>query len=490
MSKKIEAIDSALIITDTVSGLIEVSQPAKELWYNEEELQGLRIKFESIRFLSESTEFKLYPPFDLSQAVNGSLTPFSESTFRDFCTANLGKSSPDGGAGLTNVVDINSASDFPAAVGGVRELVPNIGDAITYRIAADNIDMGSDRFTVTSGDIVIIGMHRTESTLISTTTGTFITCVDGAFFPEFIGFDCPNAKVIDFSVPTASFKSLVLDNVIIRNCDTIATISGAFSTSFRTLTVSTTATGGVTWVGTGNGQFNMSNSLGFSWSGTLFDLGTATFNVIDIGSGNRFLSPAGTTILSGATGSANLNATGRALVDNNLFNGVGAALSGIDTMDLKWNFSGNTFVDGTTLNSRQLADSYLTSTQAVTIGTAGLYVPIAGTNWSSDISDRFTVSSAGLITYIGLANIEIEAMAFSTIELSSGGADKICSKIAINGVVQDKTMSCTENNTPSGVSSVGLFTISTGDTIQTFIGNEDTTGNIDVSESSLIVKGG
>ena len=32
MAKKIEIIGSALVVTDTVSGLIEVSQPSKDAW--------------------------------------------------------------------------------------------------------------------------------------------------------------------------------------------------------------------------------------------------------------------------------------------------------------------------------------------------------------------------------------------------------------------------------------------------------------------------
>jgi hypothetical protein len=255
-------------------------------------------------------------------------------------------------------------------------------------------------------------------------------------------------------------------------------------------------TSGILWTGTGASQINMSNVLALSWTGTLFDLGTATFDIIDIGSGCRFVSPNGTTILSGMSSSGNLKTGGRALVGSNLFNGIGTALSGIDTMDLKWQFTGNTFVDGTTLNSRQLADCYLTASRTVSIGggNQGVYTPVGGSNWVSDIDDRFTVSTAGIIEYIGIRNIEAEFMVFSTVEKQGGGSDKICSKIAIDTgsgfVVQDKTMGCTENSTPTGITSVGLFTLSTGDKLQLFVSNEDGTSNIIVSGSTGIIKGG
>ena len=64
--------------------------------------------------------------------------------------------------------------------------------------------------------------------------------------------------------------------------------------------------------------------------GTLIDLGTTTFDIISIATGSRFISPIGTTILSGLSNSGNLNVDGRGIVDGNLFNGSGTALSGID----------------------------------------------------------------------------------------------------------------------------------------------------------------
>jgi hypothetical protein len=180
---------------------------------------------------------------------------------------------------------------------------------------------------------------------------------------------------------------------------------------------------------------------------------------------------------------------GRGLVEGNIFNGLGTALSGITTEDLQWNFQGNAFVDGTTSNTRNDADSFLTGTTTVTIGSIGVYVAVGGANWDSSISERFTTSTAGLFTYIGLGNLEIEIIASSTVEKVGGGADKICSKIAINGTVQDRSIGCTENATPTGVISLGFFNVSTGDTIQLFVGNEDSTANVVVSESNILIKG-
>ena len=394
---------------------------------------------------------------------------------------------------LTNVVHVNNPSDFPAAVGGVRELIP-VGVAfITYLIAADDIDMGSDRFTVTDGQVVIRGTHRTASMTTTTATGNMFTCVDGSFFAEFINFDCVNAKVLDFSTPTTTFQSVVFDNVVIRDCDSLWTIDGAFTTSLRTFTVVSTQTGGGLWTGSDNSQINISNSFATDWTGTLFDLGTATFDIIDWAAGNRFVAPSGATILSGAAASANFNAGGRGLIDNTLFNGLGTALNVIDTEDLQWDFKNNIFADNSTKNTEVVTDAFLTSSKTVTVGggNQGVYLPVGGVNWSTDISKRFTISTSGIAEYIGLETIDIIASVGSTVSKSGGGADQICSKIAIDTgsgfVVSDKTIGCTENTTPTGILSSGLFEIKTGDKIQLFVVNEGGTSDIIVANANMII---
>jgi hypothetical protein len=367
--------------------------------------------------------------------------------------------------------------------------VPSPGVDVVYLVGALDVDVGANRFTVTGGDVVIRGIHRTASKITSSTTGTLFTSSEAGFFQEFLIIDCPNAKVFDFASSTG-LHSFANQNLIVIGCDSLGTIAGAFTTSLRTLTVVNTLTSGFLWTGTLGNQINISNFFGSGWAGTLLDLGTATFALVNISGDNRFVSPVGTTILSGLTASGNLTASGRGLVSGNIFNGLGAALNGIDTLDLRWEFKSNVFVDGTTQNSRQLADAFLTSSETVTIGSIGVYVAVGGSNWSSDITDRFTVSTTGLATYIGLNTIDVEVSIVSTVEKVGGGADKIGSKIAINGTVQNKTIGVTENATATGLSSIGLFTLVTGDTLQLFVGNEDSTANIIVSQSTAIVKGG
>lgn len=94
MSKKIEIIGTALTVTDTVSGIIEVSQPAKDFWYKEVDLQIGRIAFFDANGVKGDGQIPL-EFITLSSAVDSGLVAFNETTFRAFCTDSLGKSSPD-----------------------------------------------------------------------------------------------------------------------------------------------------------------------------------------------------------------------------------------------------------------------------------------------------------------------------------------------------------------------------------------------------------
>ena len=296
---------------------------------------------------------------NLLSPQNGEVVFNTDTGENEYWNGSIWKGEGDGvESQLDNVVYVNSAADFPAAVGGVRELSIGSGVPVTYLIAATNIDIGSDRFTITDSDVVIRGTHRTGSQITTTNATTMFTSVNSNFFAEFVGFTCASAKWLDFSVPDLSLKNFANKNTIIYDCTSVATIDGAFTSSLRTFTVINASVSGLLWTGI-HSQINISQMLGVAWAGNLLDLGTATFEIINILVGSRFLSPVGTTILSGLTNSGNLVTGGRAIVDGNLFNGLGTPLNGIDTEDLQWDFKGNIFADNSTHNTEVVAGDYL-----------------------------------------------------------------------------------------------------------------------------------
>jgi hypothetical protein len=231
--------------------------------------------------------------------------------------------------------------------------------------------------------------------------------------------------------------------------------------------------------------------LGVGWVGNLLDLGTALFEIIDIVSGSRWISPVGTNILSGLPNSGNLIAGGRGIVEGNLFNGDGVALDGIDVDDLLWNFLGNTFADNTTRNTLAAADVYLTSAQTVTVTVQATDYIINGINWESSLGARFTVGTDGVCEYLGMETIGISISATSTVQKVGGGSNQICTKIGIDHgsgyVIYDRSVGCTQSTEPTGVVSAGYFTIGEGDKIALFVANEDGTSDIIVEQSTMLM---
>ena len=118
-----------------------------------------------------------------------------------------------------------------------------------------------------------------------------------------------------------------------------------------------------------------------------------------------------------------------------------------------------------------------------------MYVPIAGTNWTSDVENRFTTDTAGLVTFIGLEDEDVFVSATATLEKVGGGADLIATRIAINGTTSAKTGGGTESTAPTQTTSQGLFTLSTGDTIQLYAANTGSTADITVTIANMIMSG-
>ena len=109
MSKKIEILGKALVVTDTVSTLVELSQPPVRTWYKEGDLKNGRISFYDLDSTDDvGGSFK---SIALSDAVDGSLVAFTEATFRTFCLDNLGFNPGVSASSTTTNVTTKTADD-------------------------------------------------------------------------------------------------------------------------------------------------------------------------------------------------------------------------------------------------------------------------------------------------------------------------------------------------------------------------------------------
>lgn len=88
MSKRIEIIDYALVVTDTVTSEVLVDVPKSSVYYKPNRLvdDGLIVFYN----IDIEDKYAYNPaPIKLSEAVDSTLTSFTESTFEDFCRQNL-----------------------------------------------------------------------------------------------------------------------------------------------------------------------------------------------------------------------------------------------------------------------------------------------------------------------------------------------------------------------------------------------------------------
>jgi len=393
-----------------------------------------------------------------------------------------------------DAIVINTLEDFPTPIGGVIELCPGGLDQ-SYLVAVKNVDISPNVFSITTGTAYFRGYHPNESRITSSSTDPLVTVDNGAFRFDDMQWDCPNGDFMDFTGNGVStFFVWGIGNII--SCQNVAlNITGCISSTVNRTVFLATSAGGFSFSGTDNGIISIKDatfglSSGFlGWEGNMFDLGTATFNTIEFNN-NKIFPQTGDVFLDGATLGANLKAGGTANLTGNLFNGAGNSVVNITGQDDGWLFAGNNFNDGVR-NTRTSADTFLTSSETVTISASGTYVPVEGVNWESDVANHFTEDSAGILTYTGRPD-SIGVMATATIDKVGGGSDKLCCQIAIDSgsgfVPQSKSISCTDNTTPATVVCQGLFELATGDKLQLFTANTQSTSNVIVSEANMVAK--
>jgi len=195
---------------------------------------------------------------------------------------------------------------------------------------------------------------------------------------------------------------------------------------------------------------------------------------------------AGSIWLSWLANNGNLTAWLQGRVLSNAYIWVITPLNNISSSNVQWEILNSPPV----ANSSKTADAFLTAQETVTIGTIGVFVPINWTNWASDVSERFTVSTAWLITYNWLTATKIQVIITSTVSKVWWWSDEINLAIAINGTEQTKTISGTENSTPTSVTALWVFTVNPTDTIQAFVANQWSTSNIIVDKAVISVING
>lgn len=375
----------------------------------------------------------------------------------------------------TKQVPVNFLSDFPAPVSGVITLADD-----TQYLIGNNVSLGINEL-VMGDNCSVSGIESIVVTLTYTGTADMFTITNKRARISNLSISCASGRVINFSDNTDTIFRM-------NDCSISCAVFGLFNSSgtngttarFTTVSPSAITSGGCTITGGWNTWLWEISAVNMS-GGTLFNFGTATFDAIALDFILANLA-AGTTLISGAASSANINTGGTAIITRMLTSGAGTILSGVTVDDALWDF----------FHSNEIADtrpdgllSMQANATATVIAADGAPVLIAGT-WVVERVSQFTGTTAGRLTYNGGKNATLPDTGAFTVEPVSGGAVNISIELALNGAVvpNSKRTANTSAGNPISIPVPWQEVLSTGDFLEWFVTNEDTAVNILVSSGT------
>lgn len=376
----------------------------------------------------------------------------------------------------TNIVLIESASDFPSAVAGVRTLA-----AATTYLVSGSVSIGSDRLVMGAATL-LKGTNPFADIIVSTTSGSLITSAD-TFLMDNLGFTCSSGSWLDLN--GTGTQTFVATKCIVNSCDTIGTITDMITVIFDTCQITAATSGGLTFTGSNHGSFKITDGKYIVTLGPIVDFGTAIFDRIFIVN-VVFDNPAGVTGLDIAASSANLSASGIGYITDNFFLTPANASVGYANGDIGWVVRGNLgIVDNVDHAQGSIENSALTTT--VIVGTP--VVANFGTAFVADEEIGFTISTAGRHTYdnkissVFLVNCSI----FATI---AGGAVRQYSYfIAKNGTIIGSSISTTEldGTNPDSFHCQSVVSLDQTDFVELFVRADTTTTVLNLDTVSFTV---
>lgn len=337
--------------------------------------------------------------------------------------------------------------------------------------------------------------------LIFTGPGIMFKAANRSFKISNTRAQCDNAEFINGEHSSPGLHSTNVTNVNLVNCKSIGTFNQARAIVFNGFSFSDAGTG-YTINGINNLLLVFQDISGVTTSPTFksFDLGTSVAQFPSIRNYQVLSAAPGAVGIDGLADSGNVAVGSKFFVQNSQFLGAITPLVNIDPSDVRWEFDNNTPIS----NTVNAADMYLskgTAIEQITINTVGVFEEIgtpsaAGVSWVFDVDSRYEISSAGVMTYIGVENVCPEVISRATVSKQGGGADELEVRLAKNWIFDatpgvggiEKTRATTQNSAPTTIPVGGLIELSNGDTLRLIYANNGTTSNINTPVSEIRVK--
>lgn len=381
-------------------------------------------------------------------------------------------------SGAATVV-INAIGDFPTPSGGIITLAADTIYLIGAAISTANRFVLGNNTTVTSGSLF-------GPILDYTGVGDMFTGTDVSALFQDLRIDCSGGgTVFNITDTVGGVKTVGLVNTRVISCGKVGTFDDLFGLSTDAF-AAFDADDGIEILGTNWQLLSLVRSAILSATSTTYTglkLGTSVHQVLEL-TNTRFSALTPSVGISGSASSANLAANRLATVNFCEFLDTIVPLGTITKGDLRWVFRDNDGIDDTTKS----ADVFLTGTETVTNGGLGVFVPVNGTNWTSDISEKFSTTTGGVITYDSEQDDCFFIVATASIEKVGGGANQLAMRISKNGTEDAKSEAVTQSADPTSVTCIAILQLTKTDTITVEVSNLDSgTPNTTVTRANISV---
>ena len=293
---------------------------------------------------------------------------------------------------LDNYQLVKNVDNLPTPVGDVITLIA----PIQYQFNG-KVNISPNRLVLPTGAF-IFGLSFNSDGIISDTTGALITATSASIEVQALNLEAPNGSLYD--ITGTGLEPIILQENVSFTTPTIGTITNAGN-----LIMDSCAylffTDGLTIAGSLNGGQDFSITIFSGFTGTAINYGTSVVQEVTM-TRLTFAGTGGSSEgISGLGSSGNIGIS--AIVNGCKFNNIDIPLVGIQVDDLKWEFSSNPGLE----NSSQKGFVIMpTNAVETSIDTQGLPVKLAGT-FTDKVSKRFTISSTGRATYIGITTTDL-----------------------------------------------------------------------------------
>ena len=380
------------------------------------------------------------------------------------------------------VLNVNALEDFPTPVGDVITLVAGV----TYKISG-NVNIGINRIVFSAGS-GIVGTNRFTDFLTYTGSGTMFTADGVTHKIEELGIIASSATVLALSNGAAN--TAVYTNSYIVTCTNVGNVADWRTFVNRSFSIVGATATGLTFSGA-CGSFSVDDSLYQSITGAVINLGTATFDRVQISSGNRFVLPSASEIgIVGAAASANINAGGAGTVSNTIFqtDGGGIALQGITTSDLSWTFRDNIGISDSSVHGSVQANANAVVT---TINTQNVWERVSIVTIDATDMERVSSPAQATLQVDQLGDALVHLAAYASFEKQGGGGAEIY-EFAIYAdtgsgfqvIDANQTVSAASGNTIQVAAHI-LATLKEGDQVALFVRNTEGTSNVLIRDFQL-----